>query len=37
LERKLEDIEDLKEIEDYEKTKGLNPTVSWNDVQKLIK
>jgi predicted DNA-binding protein len=37
LERKLEDIEDLKEIEDYEKIKGLNPTVSWNDLQKLIK
>ena len=31
LERKLEDIEDLKEIENYEKTKGLNPVVSWND------
>ena len=37
LERKLEDIEDLKEIENYEKTKGLNPVVSWNDLQKLIK
>jgi predicted DNA-binding protein len=37
LEKKLEDLDDLKDIAEYKKTKDLEPTIPWEEIQKLIK
>lgn len=37
LEQKLEDLDDIKDVAEYHKAKGLEAVMSWEEVQKLIK